>query len=441
MFDLSALFPPRERTNDDARSSHDATAALGRMVGAAQDTASRVRAPSTVEDLARRVGPHEQRRADVSIADLSRLVGERPIGARSRPADSTDASAALAQRVGDTEFVDERGWQAPEMAQPARRPLLNGRRAFGSVNLLSLAVAVVAVALLCGSAALAVVQRVTSDPAAEAMTSLREREAELQNETQVLATARGLYTAARTDASDLAEAVGDVIAELDGVVDQAALQSIDRARASVVAELAGLPSIAVPEYGRMPIDQGSVAEVAVAIDKARAAKDALGPLISDARGARTEVVASWEALKGELRAADSAVDAAAAKAIGSNSAAADVFRSAVTDAATRVRVAHEGGGDGVTELSEFASAVKALRDENQRVLDLERSGTGAPVRRSPSVPGGSTGGDPTQTPPVADTGSTTDPGAGGANPSPDPSQAPTAESSASPETGLPLPTP
>ncbi|MCT2085753.1 hypothetical protein M3D75_06470 [Microbacterium enclense] len=464
MYDLTALFPPQERV-DHAPSPNGSGTALGRLVGGARDDASQSsgfvgeglarrvgpRESRSTEDmsadLARRVGPREPRKTEFAFAGLSRLTG--PEAAMRRPGPGGDF-AALSRRVGKPENVDERGWHAPELAKPGKRPFSNGRQTLSAVNLLSLAVAVVAVVILSATAGLALVQRITSDPAAEAMTTLREREAELQNETQVLATARGLYGASLSDASVLADAAGAIVVELEGILDRAALQPVERSRAALVAVIAGAPSIAVPEYRRPAIDDGSLDDIVVAIDKVRAAKEALVEPISEARASRSQVVASVDALKGELRATDSSIDVAAAEATRSNSAAADGFRSAVTDTAARVRAAHGSGSDGLTEMSAFAAAVRALRDENQRVLALQQSEVVDPVRPDPYVapfvpeesgsteppPAGDTGGasDP-------DTGGAIDPGAGAGTPDPDPGQTPTPEPTVPPETGLPLPTP
>lgn len=445
MFDLSSLFPPQEQAEESAPSRGDVHAALGRMVGDAGNSVPKVRKPS-VEDLSALVGPRAQRES-TTFADLSRLVGDEPAVAKSN---YLDISVTLTQRVGLPDLVDEGGWQSPGAAQPARRPRFSGRRAFGSVNALSVAVAVAAIAILCGSVGLAVAQRVTSDPAAEALASLREREGELHNESQVLTTARGLYTASLSDAGALAEATNGILGELVGIVDQAGLQPVDSARSTLVAAIASAPSISVPEYRRSVIDDGSVADIAAAIDDVQAAKIDIAQSITDARAARSAIVAALDSLGDRLREMDASIDTAAAEANRSHTAASEGFRSAVTDAAARVRAAHEGGRDGVAEMSEFAAAVTALRAENERVLEQRRSGSGDSGVRTPYVPGGSSpsGGTGTGTdaPPASDSDGTSDPGGGssdssGGTPSPDPSTAPPLDPSPPSDAEVPPPTP
>lgn len=442
MFDLSSLFPPQERAEEGAPSRGDVHAALGRMVGDAGNSVPKARKPS-VEDLSALVGPRVQRETTAAFADLSRLLGDEPAVAKSN---DSDIPAALTQRVGLPDLVDERGWQSPGMAQPARRPRFSGRRAFGSVNALSVAVAVAAIAILCGSVGLAIAQRVTSDPAAEALASLREREAELQNESQVLTTARGLYTASLSDAAALAGATNGILGELAGIVDQAGLQPVDSARSTLAAVIDSAPSISVPEYRRSVIGDGSVEDIAAAIDNVQAVKIDIAQSITEARAARSAVVAALDSLGDRLREMDASIDTAAAEATRSHTAASEGFRSAVTDAAARVRAAHEGGRDGVSEMSEFAAAVTALRAENERVLEQRRSGSGDSGVRTPYVPGGSNQNGGTDAPPASDSGGTSDPGGGssdssGGTPSPDPSTAPPLDPSPPSDADVPPSTP
>ncbi|MBQ9918091.1 MAG: hypothetical protein IJO71_12960 [Microbacterium sp.] len=441
MYDLSSLFPTQERSDYPVSSRETSSEALGRMVGETGDSVTPPSRPSG-QDLVDLVGPPMQSESAARATDLSQLVG---VGPAAEMTGHVDISAALAQRVGRADIVDERGWQAPGAAQPARRPRFSGRRAFGSVNALSVAVAVVATAILCGSVALAVAQRVASDPAAEAMVSLREREAELQNENQVLTTARGLYTASLSDASALTDAAGAVLGQLTDIVDRSVLDQVDGARSSLAAVIASAPTIAVPEYERSVIDDGSLEDIAAAIDKVQVVKNDISESISEARAARSAVVAPMDSLKQELRLMGASIDAAAAEATRSHTAAADGFRSAVTDAAASVHAAHQSGRDGAAEMSDFAAAVAALRAEDERILEQRRSGSGGSGVRAPYVPGGSTGNTGTGTPPASDSTGASDPGTGssdtgGGTPSPDPT-APTTDPDLPPETAVPLPTP
>lgn len=443
MSDLSALFPPHERTDGGTSLPRDARGALEQLVGGGRRVVSGARS-SSVAALTRRVGPADEWNPGEQVADLSHLVGGEPI-ARRLPA--SDNAQALAERVGMTDTVDERGWQPPELAKPARRSLSDRRRRLGSISLFSVVVAVVAVAALCGSAALAVVQGVTSDPAAEVARSLREREADLRNEMQVLATAQGLYSDSLDEASALNSAAGGVVGELTGLVDPAALDSVNRARSSLTEVVAGAPAITVPEYRRPPVDEGSLESLSAALEAVRVARDALPRLISQVRTSRSDVLADVSALREQLRTLGGPIEASASQESRSNSAAGDAFRAAVTDAATRVRASHEAGGDGLADMSGFAAAVIALRAENERVLASRRSGGSSPVTRAPYVPGVSAPSGPGLTPPTSGSGDPTpgpvapsEPGSDGGDPGGGSEPAPTGDPSASPVTGL-LPTP
>lgn len=457
MDDLSTLFPPRERRDAAFGRSRDASDELRRLVGSGAKAPNK---SSSADGLAHLVGPEESKTLPderSSAVDLARLVGPgesksetgaadllRQLGGASSgglgPLSSgglapvKDQPGALAQLVGSADGADDRQWRAPELAQPGRRPLFNGRRKDGSVNLLSVAVAVVAVAILSGTVALAVVQRVTSGPADEAMVSLREREAELQNDTLVLQTAEGLYSASVSEASALAAAAGGVLVELRGTVDQASLDSAERARVALESAVEGSPETVVPTYRRGAIDEDSVEDISSAIDDIRVARDVIDALIEDARTSRAAIVEALTSMRNELRTVGSAIEAAAGDEVRSHLAPAQSFRSAVTDYAARVRTAQQAGADGLSEMSGYAGAVVALRVENARILDLVRSADDLPVRtplaptRSDSGGGGQSESGGARVP--EDSGAGVDPTGG---PSGQPSAEPSPESSARPD--------
>lgn len=320
-----------------------------------------------------------------------------PVGG-SRTDSDTDALAALTALVGarDKSTEDAR-WQAPELARPGRRPLFGGHRKAGAVNYLSLAAAVLAVVAIVCTASFAIIQRVTANPADDAMASLREREAELANETNGLQTASNLFDASLAEAVSLAQASEPVLTALQGRVDAATLASAEAARGNLSQLRTTAASVSIPQYRRGSIDEKSLADVAKALDDVRLAHDSLSPLITEVRYARSRVAEAVSVFRSELSALGSAIRSEAEKLVAENDSAAQTFSVAVVDAATRVIAAQQAGGDGLAEMSMYAAAVDALRTENQRVLALEevereRARAPQPPSRNPAVSGPNTGG-------------------------------------------------
>ncbi|MDF2506423.1 MAG: outer rane receptor protein mostly Fe transport [Microbacterium sp.] len=361
MNDLSTLFAPTAQS-DAPVPSGDPGRDLRRLVG--EPEAQSKNAEPFLEALTGLVGAPAETEAAPAV-DLRALVGGDEPGRRSRRDSASQSLSALVSNSGS-----DTGWLAPELSQPGRRPLFNGRRRAGAVNLASVAIAVLAIVLLAGTATFAVVQRATTNPADDAMISLREREAELRNETQVLQTAADLYTATLTESNTIAASSEGVLATLQGRVDQGVLDSASRARATLVSVAGTAKSVSVPEYNRAAVDEKSLTQVAEAIDDVRIAREALQPMVSQVREARAVVVSALDAFRNELRNVGSAIEAGAAAEVARNDAAADSFRTAVTEAASRVRAAQLAGGDGLAEMPTFASALDALRAENTRVLEL-----------------------------------------------------------------------
>lgn len=413
MNDLRKLVGSSTESDSNARSAAQApadVAALRALVGASSGVSGDALVTpdsSTLRDL---VGEG----ASGSSTSGSRKVTDRAVGSSpapsidpgsalsalvggSRPASSPDSRSALSALVGvGGKSAEDAGWQAPELAQAGKRPLFGGRRRVGAVNYLSLAAAVLAVLAIVGTTSFAVVQRTTANPADDAMVSLREREAELANDTKVLQTAADLYGASVEEATSLAQASESVLAALEGRVDGSALAAAQAARGTLLQAAATAVSVSVPEYQRASIDEESLADVAKAIDGVRLARESLPTLITDARDARSQVTGAVSAFRAELASLGSAIKAEADKLIVENDSAAQSFRAAVTDAAGRVTAAQQAGGDGLAEMPVYAAAVDALRAENQRVLALEeaereRTPTQQPTR-NPGSGGSNTGG-------------------------------------------------
>lgn len=422
MNDLRKLVGSSTESNDNARSAAQApadTAALHDLVAASASALADARIASESAQLRALVGNAESRSSASWSQSLTDLTGgsarASSTDARSalsalvggpRPASSApDSRAALSSLVGASgKSAEDAGWRAPELAQVGKRPIFNGRRKAGAVNLLSVAAALLAVVAIVGTASFAVVQRATANPADDAMVSLREREAELANDTKVLQTAADLYGASVEEATSLAQASESVLAALEGRVDGSALAAAQAARGTLLQAAATAVSVSVPEYQRASIDEESLADVAKAIDGVRLARESLPTLITDARDARSQVTGAVSAFRAELASLGSAIKAEADKLIVENDSAAQSFRAAVTDAAGRVTAAQQAGGDGLAEMPVYAAAVDALRAENQRVLALEeaereRTPTQQPTR-NPGSGGSNTGGGSTNPSPA-----------------------------------------
>lgn len=377
-------------------------------------------------DLAALVGPGFEAAAPSSSSDLTALVGG---GKSTAPSSSGDLSAIVGAR--SPEKLDDSGWRAPDLAQAGRRPLFGGRRKAGPVNYLSVAVATLAVVALVGTASFAVVLRATANPADDAMVSLREREAELANETKVLQTAVDLYAGSTSEAAALAETSAPVLAALQGRVDGAALTSAENARVVLAEKARAAAPVSVPAYQREPIDEKSLDDVGQAIDDVRLARETLPPLITEARDARSAVVTALSDYRAALGLLGTAIQSEATKLVAANDSAGSNFRSAVTDAAGRIVSAQQAGGDGLSDMPTYAVAVDALRAENARIIALEEAEREATPNR-PTNPNGGTdnGRDPYS--------NNSDPG----TPSPEPSPpAPSPDPEPSPEPTQPEPTP
>jgi hypothetical protein len=465
MNDLRTLFGPteeRESTESEKQMSSISSAALRELVGAGSAGST---APTTSTGLRDLVGAPTavsiSSAGDLSLvagaprppsptasSDLAALVGDGPaaatpstssadlaalVGGGERDAAPSSSPADLSAMVGSrsAERIDDTAWRAPDLAQAGRRPLFGGRRKAGPVNYLSVAVATLAVVALVGTASFAVVLRATANPADDAMVSLREREAELANETKVLETAVDLYAGSTSEAAALAETSAPVLAALQGRVDGAALTAAENARVVLADKAKAATAVSVPAYQRESIDEKSLDDVGQAIDDVRLARETLPPLISEARDARSSVVAALSDYRTALGSLGTAIQSEAATLVAANDSAGSSFRTAVTDAAARIVSAQQAGGDGLADMPAYAVAVDALRAENARIIALEEADREATPNR-PTTPNGGTdnGRDPDSNP--------SDPG----TPSPEPSPpAPSPDPEPSPEPTQPEPTP
>jgi hypothetical protein len=389
MDDLSPLLGTvgPKRGERSVRQQASDTAALRTLVGpSSEDPEPTV--PEVPGALANLIGP-AQASVDPSLSDhLRGLTGGPKVDVRS--ASSQDLSALVGERGKGA--VDD-GWLAPELAKAGKRPLFGGRRRSGAVNYLSVAAAVLAVVAIVGTVSLALVQRATANPADDAMVSLREREAELANDTNVLQTAADLYVASVAEAVQLGESSAPVLSGLQNRVDAVPLTAAEASRTALLAAAGAAEPVSIPAYSREPMDEKSLADVGEAIDRVRLARDSLPALITDARDARSEITSAIGSFRDALRAVGAAIQAEAEKIVSTNDSAAQSFRDAVVNAAARVTTTQRAGGDGLAEMPAYVAAVDALRAENQRILALEEAEReSVPARPAPRSPGSGSGG-------------------------------------------------
>lgn len=420
--DLRALVGSAGASSSQLPSPRDAD--LRALVGYGESARDAAATPSGAQndfDLVALVGPNDSARGvePSSASDLSAVVG----GA---PSPSPKAGTELADMVGAAmPRSDDRGWMAPELAEAGRRPRFSGGGRGGSVGVFSIVVAVAAVAMLAGTTTFALVQRATANPAVEAMDGLREREAELRNEIKGLQTSSDLLAAVVEEARASSESAAGVLPALRGRVLDAPLDAADSARTALDSAVLSVPNVIVPDYQRGAVDEQSLQAVGGALDEVRRQRDTLPALIAQVRSSRSGVSSALDDFRTRLRDLGASIEGTAEQIVQSEDAAAESFREAVTNAASGVRAAQQTGGDGLTELAAFASAVDALIAENARVLEQQsaRTPSRAPSlgTRSPTTPAdsGGTGATDPSTPAPAD------PGTGGADqPSPTPSDTP-----------------
>lgn len=394
MTDLSALFPAEDGRRRQAIENSEGNGALSDLVGTPEVEHGSPRA-SSAPSLRALVGDAPEA-AHTSAVDLGDGAGGSRVSSGSR-ASGRDLSTLVAR--GAT-HATEGGWATPESATVGQRRLFNGVPRVTGFTLLSSAVAVAAVLSVVVVASLAIHQRMTVSPAHEAMLSLVQSEAQLENETKVLETAAVLFDASAKQAMSLTEAAAPVLAGVEVEVDPTVWGSADASR-NVLSTLAATPlPVNMRPYERPSFDETSLAEVGAAIEQVRLARAALPEEISEVRVARETLVTALNDFRARLRDVAIGLESGAISNADANRAAASSFRVAVTDAADRLRVAVDLGGNALAEMSAYKAALDELRAENSRVLGL-RASTGADAPRTSVPPTGGVAPQPTTPDPAA----------------------------------------
>ncbi|WP_022878264.1 hypothetical protein [Microbacterium sp. B19] len=413
MKDLSTLFAESDRKPAGSSSA----GALRDLVGPREENA-----PSRIPTRSREL--NDLFGVELGAADAS--------GGASSPADTAPAPAGaasedtgrLAELVGTADKARRiprasagPEWLSPDQATAGRRPLLDATRRGRVGNWLSVGLAVLAAVALVAVVGLAVVQRATSNPAVEAMVSLREREAELNNDLQTLRTAAGFYDDAVAEAIRLSELATPVFASLEGQMDAGPLQAAEAQRVRLASAVVNPQKVTIPEYERPRINESSLASVGKGLDAVRKVRDGIPALLAEVRDARSSLAQVLSDFRTSLRAMGANIESVAASQIEPNDSADEGFRAAVQDAVNGLRQAQLGGSDGLAEMSTYSAALSTLRAENARVR--EELGVSSPPTTGTRSAGSSRGGQ-TTTPP-ATPGNGQDPGGqGGEGATPDP---------------------
>lgn len=314
---------------------------------------------------------------DASERSLAELVGERPQAEAPRTRDQLVDLVAFVSAPPRDVGGEPVGQMAPvtREAEPKR-----GRAGFPSrpqiSDFLNAGVGILAVVALVAAVVAGVVHRVSMDPAADALVSLGEREAELRNDLQLLTTSVQMYQTAVSTAADAASRGEPALAALRGRVADGPLNDAESARTTLQTVAAAVKPSAVPSYARADIDTHSFAAVAKAIDRVRAVREQVPGLIESTRGSRSQVVAAQEAFRTALvsLATQIKTESSATSAEGPG-AASEPLRRAVLDAAQGIPDISPSTGYGLTEMQAYAAAVDRLRAEISRFVGTPDSGT------------------------------------------------------------------
>ncbi|SIR78370.1 hypothetical protein [Microbacterium sp. RURRCA19A] len=384
MKDLSILF-----SEADQRAAKTSSAgALHDLVGPRGDSVPS-QASSQARELAELFPADPESPAALSGADRT-----------SGPDGMSDGADRLIQFVGAESRARRisresgaREWLSPDQARAGSRALLDPTRRGRLGNWLSVSVAVLAAVALVTVTGFALVQRATSNPAVEAMVSLREREAELRNDLQTLRTAAGFYEDAVAEGVRLSDLATPIFASLAGKMDAGPLQAAEQQRARLASAVATPQVVVIPEYERPKINESSLASVGKALDAVRKVRDMIPSRIEAVRDARSSLASALGDFRSSLRDVGSNIESVAVAQTESNAAADEGFRTAVRDAVSKLREVQLAGGDGLADISAYAEALNSLRAENARELGTSGT-TSQPSRNS------SSGGGQATTPPV-----------------------------------------
>lgn len=301
-----------------------------------------------------------------TVDELARLVGPQSPSSGERRV-FRDVEALASKIGGPGPIVQPRpaGWSAPETAVAGNRPL-NLMGAAGRISLLSVVVAVLAIAGVVAAVSLGIYRQLTADPVDAAMASLVEAETEVQNDLKGFATAADLYTQTADQADSLVAAANQTLPKLEGKVEQGVLSAAVGARDALAGAVTPRADVEVPVYDRGAIDATSVAAIASATDKARAQRMDIPDRLSGVRTARSEVIQAISEFTARLDAVGQRVASDVAQELERNDVASDEALDKVSAAAGLV--GQTAGADLIAPLDAYAVAVDELRSDTQLIL-------------------------------------------------------------------------
>lgn len=326
-------------------------------------------------DRARVAAPGEAS-GDRSAASLDRMFAQAPRSAASTPVVGDDASALRALVDAPARTFQVGNAPTPRTIRRVREP-----RDWVTIGLSLLAVVAVVVAAVVVARSLA-----AASPAANALDTLVQTEADLVNTQSMISRDIALVQSDRDAGLASADALAAPLASFGDTVDEAALATIEAARQAYVA---AATAIVVPEplapYRRGPIDENELASVGTAIDSANEQRLALDPIAEEVRAARTGLTAADDTFAAALMAFTGSIPPYAQTLVDDSPDVDAEVSDAVIAAADALVAADLTTASGLAAVKPYTDAVTAMREE-QILWDEEAE------RIRNSVNNGSTGG-------------------------------------------------
>lgn len=324
---------------------------------------------------------------DRSAQSLDQLFAQSPRSASTKPATVDDAPALRALVAAPA-----RTFQAGSAPKPKTIRRVRESRDWVTVVLALLAVVAVVVAA-------AVVARSMSaaSPAANALDTLVQTEADLVNMQSTINRDIGVLQSDKDAGAAGAQALAAPLASFGDTADEAALATAETARQAYIA---AATAIVVPEalapYRRGQIDEDSLASVGTAIDSANEQLSALEPVVAEVETARAALTVADDTFAAALSAFTGSIPPFAALLVEDNPAVEVEITDAVTATASAVAAADLMTATGVSAISPYTDAVATMRDAQELAEDRARgntntNGNGSTGGSSGSNGGGSTG--------------------------------------------------
>lgn len=360
---------------------------------------------TTLDDLftdrARAAAPGETSR-DRSAQSLDRMFGQTARPAAAKPAvDDAPALRALVDAPARTFQVGKA--PTPKTIRRVREP-----KDWMTIGLAVLAVVAVVVAALVVARSMA-----EASPAANALDTLSQTEAELVDTQSMINRDIALVQTDRDAGLASADALAAPLASFGDTVDENALATVEAARQAYVAAATAL---VVPEplapYRRGSIDQDSLASVGTAIDSANEQRLALDPIAEEVSAARTALTAADNTFAAALSAFTGSIPPYAQTLVDDNPDVDAEVSDAVIAAADALVAADLTTPPGLAAVTTYTEAVAAMREEQilwdeeaERIRNNTNNGAGGGGSSGSSGGGSTEGGSTGETdvqPPVVE---------------------------------------